>query len=136
MQLYTDDTNHEISKKEAVEGVGLVGCLLVVHVPEKGHTYGAWHVAGMDLAMTIHKQQRQMFLMISRLEVDAADSRISYWRSYVRDNPGKTYLCGPNADVAAMNHFNIVAKNTLRTEQLDDGITVRFDPQTTQWSVP
>jgi hypothetical protein len=133
--LYTDDCSYEVSTPTKVRFVDLVHCLGLVHVPKHTNTNAAWHVAGMDLAMTINPEMRRMFLMMQRNSVEMADSRFQSWKQYVREHPGDTFLCGPNADQAAMKHFDVKPENTLRTEQRDGGITVVFDPQLRKWMV-
>jgi len=101
----------------------MVGCLAVVHVSDDGAI--AWHVAGMDLAMKLSKEQRMMYQIINESAVEASDGRFIDWLKLVKENPGVTYLCGPNADCVAREFFNVKEENCVKTKE--GPVTVMFD---------
>lgn len=124
LSLGTDDRSL-VDMNENVQAVGLVGCLFLVHVPDQGEQYDAWHIAGMDLCNLLNPQMRSIFQMLSPVEVRASDSRADDWKKSVQENPGTTYLCGPNADDLARDFFNIDPENVTRTEK--GPVSVTFD---------
>ena len=102
---------------------GLCGCLAVVHVSKDGAV--AWHVAGMDLSMRLNQEHRRMYKMINESAVEQSDGRFEDWFDTVDENPGVTYLCGPNADRVAREFFNVKEENCLRTKE--GPVDVMFD---------
>ena len=108
-----------------VKAVSLDGCLCLVHVPDKGKTYVAWHITGMDLCNLLNPEMRRMSRRVSPIELEASDSSADDWKKSVQKNPGTTYLCGPNADDQARDFFNIDPENVTRTEK--GPVSVTFD---------
>lgn len=111
---------------------GLCGCLAVVHVYEGEKALG-WHAAGLDLAMKLSKEQREMYLMIKSSAVEASDGRFDDWFDLVKKNPGVTYLCGPNADDVARKFFKVEEENCVRTRK--GPVDVEFDLKELKFNV-
>lgn len=111
--------------KEKATFPGLCGCLAVVHVSKDGAE--AWHVSGMDLSMKLNQEHRRMWLMTDSGEsaIESCDGRFEDWFDIVDENPGVTYLCGPNADRVAREFFNVEEENCLRTKE--GPVDVMFD---------
>lgn len=111
---------------------GLCGCLAVVHVYEGEKALG-WHAAGMDLANKLSEEQRRINKMIKSSAVEASDGRFEDWFDMVRENPGKTYLCGPNADDVAREFFKVEEENCVRTKK--GPVDVMFDVKRLKFNV-
>ena len=114
-----------VDMNENVKAVSLDRCLCLVHVPDKGKTYLAWHIAGMDLCNLLNPEIRNMASRISPIEVQASDSSAKFWKESVQKNPGTTYLCGPNADDLVRDFFKVDPENVTRTEK--GPVSVTFD---------
>lgn len=122
------DNSQLVEMDRNAKAIGLVGCLFLVHVPDKGETYEAWHISRMDLCHLLNQKIRAETLSFGhygRMEVEACDVRAESWKSAVLENPGTTYLCGPNADEQAHEFFNVDTANVTRTEA--GPVSVTFD---------
>ena len=127
LKLGTDDRSL-VRMDKNVQALRLVNCLFLIHVPEKGERYNAWHIAGMDLCNLLNIKLRLIMFSVGYngfIEVEAADGKAEDWKEWVQENPGTTYLCGPNADEQAREFFNVDPVNVTRTEQ--GPVTVTFD---------
>lgn len=130
LELGTDDW-YPVDINRNVRAIGIIGCLFLVHVPDEGETYDAWHIAGMDLVNLLNQEMRSMLLAMGPYgvrEVNASDRRAQVWKETVQENPGTTYLCGPNTDEQAREFFNIDTANVTKTEK--GPISVTFDIST------
>lgn len=106
LTVETDDRSL-IDKNKNVQAVRLFHCLFLVHVPDKGEQYVAWHITGADLHCLINRASRD----------SGADAKADDWKKSVQDNPGTTYLCGPEADDLARDFFNVNPENVHQTEK-------------------
>lgn len=122
--------NYEwVTMNRNVQAVELDGSsLCLVHVPDNGNGYLAWHMESGDLNFLLNPNSRLsiMLLMMHCPELPCvAETHANHWKKEVQRNPGTTYLCGPVADESAQNFFNVDPANVLRTEK--GPVSVTFD---------
>ncbi|WP_257295390.1 hypothetical protein [Endozoicomonas sp. YOMI1] len=111
-----------------VQAVELDGSLCLVHVPDNGKGYVAWHMEALDFNFLLNPNPRfsTMATMLLCPELPrVAETKANHWKEEVQKNPGTTYLCGPVADEPAQNFFNVDPVNVVRTEK--GPVSVTFD---------
>lgn len=127
----TDDACIAVSKAERVRAIDLVGCLFMVHVPESGDDFGAWHAAGMDLYHLNQDYKKKCGQFCSEVELSGAKDRLKYFRDYAFDNPGITYILGPNAgkEVAEFCHLDFPNNRVIIAKTPAGPVDVTVDLQ-------
>ncbi|WP_422450493.1 hypothetical protein [Endozoicomonas sp. ALB091] len=108
-----------------IQAVDMDGSLCLVHVPDDGRGYVAWHMEPPDVTFLLNPTRRAMAAIFFPEEIRAAENHAGYWQEEVQRKPGTTYLCGPVADGSAQNFFNVDPANVLRTEE--GPVSVTFD---------
>ena len=116
-----------VSMNRNVQAVELDGSLCLVHVPDNGKSYVAWHMEPGDFTFLLNPNPQATGLaMIFFPEViRAAETHADCWKEEVQKNPGTTYLCGPVPDESAQNFFNVDPVNVTRIEK--GPVSVTFD---------
>lgn len=127
VQLSTDDVEED--EPCTVSFVGLIGCLALVAVTDD-EMY-AWHIAGMDLANVLNPEMRQMSLRHFRVEVEASDARVAWFKEWIgeRLKNGKkvaVWMAGPYAEPGVVSFFGVPQQNVMRTEK--GPVTVTWSP--------
>ncbi|USE36117.1 hypothetical protein [Endozoicomonas sp. SCSIO W0465] len=130
--LGTDDRSL-IEMDRNVQAVCLINCLFLVHVPDDGEFYDVWHISGADLCHLLNPEMRAMMNWYCPLEVQGCDGRAKDWKEAVQENPGTTYLAGPNADDQVRDFFNIDASNVVKTEK--GPVSITFDIATRTFQI-
>ncbi|MBO9494446.1 hypothetical protein J7438_10155 [Thalassotalea sp. G20_0] len=128
LKLKTDNYQWVAMNRNA-QAVGRIS-LCLVHVPDDGRGYLAWHMDPGDLNFILNPNtQLPIMLMMEYCPslIIAPKSHAHHWKENVQINPGTTYLCGPDADEyeSVQDFFNVDPANVVRTEK--DPVSVTFD---------
>jgi hypothetical protein len=115
IELHTDDNwslnqDQELVCKK-IKAIKIVQCLLILSF-DQDKLINAWHIAGMDLAILINQEQRMMFSMLSKCEVESVDDRFKSWYNAYKNY--KTVIIGPKADEAAKRKFRGTCYPTVK----------------------